>query len=287
VALNGGKSYLASRIVALMPPHLHYAEPYFGGGAVLLARNPADRRLWWGGRTSDGREPDGVSELANDLNGDLVNFYQVLRNPGRFEELRRRLELTPLAEGEWRHARDALKAGRVEDPIERAALFFVLNRQSRQGLMQDFTSPVRTRLRGGRSDPVNSWLGAVEGLEDVHRRLRDVIFVCRAALEVIRSEDKPATLFYCDPPYLHETRSATDAYGRFEMTAAGHRELLEALAGIRGKFILSGYPSALYDGYAERYGWARHTFDVANHAAGGKTKRRMTEVCWMNFRNHP
>jgi DNA adenine methylase len=91
---HGGKHYLARWIIGLMPPHLHYVEPYFGGGQVLFARDPADRRLWWDGPTSDHRRADGVSEIVNDLHGDLMNFYRVLKDPGLFGLLKHRLELT-------------------------------------------------------------------------------------------------------------------------------------------------------------------------------------------------
>src|SRR5262245_593291 len=66
---HGGKHYLAERIVAMMSPHLHYVEPFFGSGQVLFRRDPYDRRLWWKGKTSDGRQPAGVSEVVNDLDG--------------------------------------------------------------------------------------------------------------------------------------------------------------------------------------------------------------------------
>jgi DNA adenine methylase len=278
---HGGKHYLAGRIVELMPPHLHYVEPYAGGLAVLLKRDPTDRRLWWPGMTSDGRKPDGVSEVVNDLNSDLMNFYAILRDPVLFEQLRRCLHLTLHAEREWENARDVLERGGVAGPVERAAAMFVFNRQSRQGLMKDFVTPVRTRLRGGRSDPVNAWWNAVDGLEAVHRRLQNVLVLNRPALDVIRSEDTPATLFYLDPPYLQETRAAKDAYGRYEMTEADHRALLRVLLGVKGKVMLSGYPSPLYDSVLA--GWTRHTFDLPNNAAGGATKGRETEVLWCNF----
>jgi DNA adenine methylase len=101
-----------------------------------------------------------------------------------------------------------------------------------------------------------------------------------ACTSLIRREDTPATLFYCDPPYLHETRATTDAYA-FEMTEADHAELLDVLKGCKGKVMLSGYPSALYD--ASLACWNRHAFDLPNHAAGGKSKARATEVLWCNF----
>jgi DNA adenine methylase len=99
------------------------------------------------------------------------------------------------------------------------------------------------------------------------------------ALDLIRRQDTPDTLFYCDPPYLHETRAATDAYAH-EMTEADHRALLAALLACKAKVMLSGYPSPLYDNALS--GWTRHTFDLPNNAAGGRAKSRETEVLWCN-----
>jgi DNA adenine methylase len=87
---HGGKSYLARRIVALMPRHLHYVEPYFGGGAVLLERDPNDPRLWLPGH-------QGVSEVVNDISGELMNFWDVLRSPELFPAFERRCQATPLS----------------------------------------------------------------------------------------------------------------------------------------------------------------------------------------------
>jgi DNA adenine methylase len=276
---HGGKHYLAKPIVALMVPHLHYVEPYFGGGQVLFARDPADRRLWWTGRTSDGRKADGVSELVNDLHGDLMNFYAVLKDPETFAQLRDRLDQTQNSQPEWEAARDLLAVESV-GPVERAAALFTWCRQSLSGRMTTFAPTVRTRLRGGRNDGVNGWWTAVEGLGAVHRRLQYVRVLCRPALEVIRSEDTPATLFYLDPPYLHETRTARDVYD-LEMSEADHRERLDVLRQVKGKVLLSGYPSRLYD--EALAGWTRHTFDLPNNAAGGARKDRETEVVWCNF----
>jgi hypothetical protein len=88
---HGGKHYLARRIVALMPRHLHYVEPFAGGLAVLLARDPADPRLWAG----DGSGARGVSEVANDLDGRLVNFWRVLRGEDTFARFARQMQASP------------------------------------------------------------------------------------------------------------------------------------------------------------------------------------------------
>lgn len=261
---HGGKHYLARRIVALMPAHTHYVEPFAGGLSVLLAR--------------DG---EGVSEVANDLNGELANFWRVLADPTWFAEFARVAEATPFAEDVYRRAATLDPAG-CTSAVTRAVAFFVHCRQSLAGRMAGFSGVTKTRTRRGMNNEVSAWLSAVEGLSAVHARLRRVLILSRPALDVIRGQDGPDTLFYLDPPYLHETRATTADYA-CEMSAGDHAGLLVALADVRGKFLLSGYPSRLYAEAARWYGWTRLDFDLPNHAAGGRAKRRMTERVWANF----
>jgi DNA adenine methylase len=272
---HGGKSYLARRIVALMPRHLHYVEPFAGGLAVLLARDPADRRLW----LSEASGQAGVSEVVNDLDGRLVNFWRVLRDPATFARFRRAVEAVPLARAEWEAARDHAPG---QDPVADAVAFFVRCRQSLAGRGANFTALTRRRSRRHKNGNASEWLSAVDGLPAVHERLRRVVVEHRDALDLIPREDTPETLFYLDPPYLPATRAAPTVYAH-EMTEAQHVKLLAVLKRCRGKVMLSGYRNALYD--RELAGWRRVEFDLPNHAAGGPAKRRMTECVWMNFRD--
>jgi DNA adenine methylase len=270
---HGGKHYLARRIVALMPPHRHYVEPYAGGLAVLLGRDPADPGLW----ADNGSGQRGVSEVANDLNGRLVNFWRVLRDQDTFAQFARQVQAIPLSRSEW----DAAHGHEYgESPVADAVAFFVDCRQSLAGRQRGFTAITRTRTRRGMNGNASEWLSAVDGLPAVHERLRSVVLECMPAVELIRREDTPGTLFYCDPPYLHETRATKKVYA-FEMTEAGHRELLAVVRQCKGKVMVSGYPCPLYDEALS--GWTRHTFDLPNHAAGGRSKGRETEVLWCNF----
>lgn len=261
---HGGKHYLARRLLELMPGHLHYVEPYAGGLAVLLAKSP-----------------DGVSEVVNDLDGALINFWRTLQAENTFGQFRRIVEATPFSEQEWEDARHS--GANTDCPVWWAAAFFVRVRQSMAGRATSFAPLTRNRTRRGMNEQASAWLSAVDGLPEVHARLRRVVVLNRPALDVIRSQDGANTLFYLDPPYLHETRTAPDVYGPFEMARSDHITLLEQLAGVEGKFMLSGYRSALYDNYASVYGWRRVDFDLANHAASGDEKRRMTESVWMNY----
>jgi DNA adenine methylase len=246
-----------------MPPHKHYVEPFAGGLAVLLAKNP-----------------EGVSEVVNDLNGELMNFWAVLRDLALFALFLRIVQATPVSEALWREASAALREGKETDPVRRAVAFFIVCRQSLAGRMDSFTPRSRTRTRRGMNEQASAWLTTIEGLPAVHARLQRVVVLNRPALEVIRSEDGPDTLFYIDPPYLPSSRAAPDVY-QCEMSEQDHRELLDVLKNVEGKVMLSGYPSALYDEYLAV--WTRHTFDLANHAAVGTEKRRMTELVWCKF----
>lgn len=260
---HGGKSELAKVIVGLMPPHLHYVEPYAGGLAVLLAKDPV-----------------GVSEVVNDIHRDLTNFWKVIRDEAPFARFRRAVSAVPFSEPEWRDARDRLGADPDADPVDRAVWFFVACRQSLAGRMKSFTSLTKRRVRRGMNGDASAWASAVDGLPAVHARLRRVVILDRPALEVIRQQDGPGTCFYLDPPYLASTRTAPNVYAH-EMDERDHRGLLALVPTLKGKVLLSGLASDLYD--RTLAGWTRHTFDVPNNAASGTRKRRMTEVVWCNF----
>lgn len=283
--IDGGKSYLAKPIITLMPPRcrtpnkpapddpgwLHYVEPYFGGGSVLLAN-----------------DPEGISEVANDRHKGLTNFWRVLQDTALFDRFKRIIDAMPFSKEEWEKATAicgmaAFDATTDQGKALLAANFFVHYRQSLSGRMNAFTGITRNRARRGMNAEVSAWLTCIEGLPVVHARLIRVLVLNDDALTVIRKEDGPRTLFYLDPPYLHETRATTGEYAH-EMSYQQHRELLEVLKGIKGRFLLSGYDSDLYRGYSQTVPrWNKHEFDLPNNAAGGGKKRRMVECVWCNY----
>lgn len=281
---HGGKYYLRKWIVGLMPPHLHYVEPFFGGGGILLARDP--NRDWMA--TGTKKLPSalkGSSEVVNDLHGELINFWRVLQVPADFQIFQQRMQTTPFSQAEFERAFELSRTAdfnRSATAVERAIQFFILARQSRQGLMRDFATLSRNRTRSRINEQASAWLNVVEGLPDVHQRLQSVVILNQRATDVIRKQDGPNTLFYCDPPYLHETRSTTGEYAH-EMSEAEHVELLETLSAIQGKFMLSGYPSRLYTKWEQDHNWTRHEVEIDNKAAGGKFKDKKTECLWCNY----
>jgi DNA adenine methylase len=258
---HGGKHYLAKWILDHTPAHVHYAEPFFGGGSVLLQKDPS-----------------GVSEVVNDLDSELSNFWRVLQDGDQFQEFKRRIEATPFSQVAFEESQEAV-AGSL---VDRAVAFFIVARQSRQGLCNDFATMSRTRTRRGMNEQVSSWLTAIEGLPAVHQRLKRVVIFHTEAVKFIRQQDGADTWFYCDPPYLPSTRSAPDAY-RHEMSVEDHRELLEKLSRITGKFTLSGYPNDLYDSFAIEHGWRKVTRKIDNKSSRKSVKDIKTEVLWMNY----
>lgn len=253
---------LAKWIVSLMPKHLHYVEPFFGGGSVMLYK-----------------DPQGVSEVANDVHYDLMHFWATLQNNLAFMELKRLLEATPFCQHTYETAVDWAGKG---DMIYTAASFFIRCRMSLAGRMGSFAPLSKSRTRRGMNEQASAWWTTIEGLPEVYERLKRVVITNEKACKLIQREDSPTTLFYLDPPYLHETRATTGEY-EHEMKDHEHAEMLGLLAGIKGKFLLSGYHSKLYDGIAERAGWNCHEFKIVNNAAGGKKKREMVECVWTNF----
>lgn len=265
---HGGKAYLADWIISHFPPHLHYVEPFFGGGSVLFAKPPA-----W---------VEGHSEVVCDLHGELINFWQVLQSEAWFLEFQRMVEATPFSEKLFKECESW--AGDVTAPEpQRAWNFFVRCRQSMAGRFASFAPLTRNRVRRGMNEQASAWWSAVEGLPEVHARLgRVVVLQANRACHTILQQDGPNTLFYLDPPYLHATRSTTGEYAH-EMSDEEHTAFLGLLAGIKGKFILSGYPSELYSKVAKRVGWNCVSREIDNKAASGKSKAKKTECLWMNF----
>lgn len=270
---HGGKHYLAKKIVAMMPKTTQYVEPYAGGLSVLLARD----------------EPFGA-EIINDKDRHLTNFWKVLQHEHTFEKFMRVMNNTPFSEDEFRCAKsivndigwEGITEGNSEGMLLRACAFFVNCRQSLAGRMKSFGTLTKNRTRRGMNEQASAWLTAVEGLQEVHERLRGVVILNRDAIDVILQQDTDNTVFYLDPPYLPETRASKSVY-EHEMSADAHAELLGVLSNIKGKFLLSGYRSTMYDLDADEFCWNRHDFDLPNNAAGGEEKRTMTECVWTNF----
>lgn len=257
----GGKFSHLEWLLPLLPECHHYCEPFSGSAAVLLNRDPS------------------AVETYNDIDGEVVTFFRVLRD--QHEELVRAIALTPFSREEYYLA--VSDAGAEVGDVERARRFYVKARQTRTGLAQTASlgrwANCKDTSRAGMSGVVSRWLGGVEALDDIARRLLRVQIENRPALDVIALYDAPGTLFYCDPPYLHATRGDAKAYG-FEMDEDQHRQLAAALAGCRGSVAVSGYDHPLM---AELFQPGRWFKTLGADRTIHSTKDTRQEVLWTNY----
>ncbi len=213
-------------------PHLptdcgHFCDVFGGSAAILINRDPVP------------------VETYNDLDSELVNFFRILRNSPA--ELTRAVSLTPFSREEL-----ALACTPSEGlpNLERARRFYVRARQTRTGLAQTSSEGRWAHCvltsRAGMAGAVSRWLGSTEFLPEIAQRLLRVQIENAPAVDVVRRYDTDDTVFYVDPPYVHETRGDANAYA-FEMDDSAHEELAEVLNGARGHVVLSGYRNPLYD----------------------------------------
>jgi DNA adenine methylase len=255
----GGKFNHLDWLLPLLPAAHHYCEPFSGSAAVLLNRDPSP------------------VETYNDIDGEVANFFRVLRDNG--PELERAIALTPFSREEFHRAITGSIHG-ISD-LERARRFYIRARQTRTGLAQTATlgrwANCKDTSRAGMSGVVSRWLGGVEALPDIGTRLLRVQIENRPAVDVVRLYDGKDTLFYCDPPYLHDTRGDSSAYG-FEMEEGDHIDLSVALRNCKGKVAISGYRNGLMDSLYK--GWRR--FDAPAKQCHSIKKIRQ-ECLWMNY----
>lgn len=256
----GGKFSHLDWLLPLLPDCVHYCEPFSGSGAVLLNREPS------------------LVETYNDIDGEAVNFFRVLREEK--ENLIEKIALTPFSREEFKIACEL-------DPnltaVERARRFYVRARQVRTGLAQTASlgrwANCKNTSRSGMSGVVSRWLGGVVQLDFIAERLLRVQIENRPAIEVIKLYDSSDTFFYCDPPYIHDTRGDTSSYG-FEMDDNQHRELAKILNAIEGKAAISNYDCGLMDELFPKAKWKKiYSPEKTIHS----TKDKRQEVLWVNY----
>lgn len=220
----GSKIGLSKIIIDLMPTHKCYVEVFGGSGAVLF------------------NKPRSEIEVYNDLSGDIVNFFKVLRdNPDALQE---RLENTPYARKTWEEARDMIRNQTYKNEVDWAWAVFVAHNQSMGGVITD--------KRGGWGfgrvrNPTPDFTGRLDQVAYFKERLRGVLIEALDFREVFDKYDAPETVFYLDPPYVPETRAVgTRVAYHEEMSELDHIDFVNRVLTLRGKVIISGYDHEVY-----------------------------------------
>lgn len=256
VRYHGGKWKLAPWIISHFPEHRVYTEAFGGGGSVLL------------------RKPRSYAEVYNDLDGEIVNLFRVVRDHG--EELRRRVELTPFARDEFDGSYES-----ADDHVEQARRTLVRAGMSYASTGASSRWKTGFRWDAGRqgSTAAMDWVRAADNLEAVIERLRGVTIENVDGLEILKRYDNPTTLHYVDPPYVSITRTHHQGKGGYkhEYTDGDHEKLAETLHSLKGAVVLSGYHSDLYDHLFSD--WERVEVQTTAASSSGAIPR--TEVLWM------
>jgi DNA adenine methylase len=247
----GGKWNAAPWILSQFPDHGIFVE-VFGGAASLMLRKPPAR-----------------NDVLNDLDDEIYNLYWVMRN--QFKALERKLQFTPFARKEFELAYQHSRS-----PVERArrtiikSYFGVGDSTFFEGNGFRWSKKVNTSVP-------RAWANWVDQVHEIHERLRTVQIENMDWRKVLERFDSPETLFYLDPPYIHDTRSHKRGY-RLEFTDENHKDLLDGLQDIQGMAIVSCYAHPIYDELRFR-GWQSKTekFNTLN----GKMK---SETIFINQR---
>ncbi len=257
---HGGKWRIATRIIPHFPAHRIYVEPYCGACGVLMKKERS------------------FAEVINDLDGEVVNVFRVMRDPETAQSLRRLIELTP-----WSREEFELAYEYSPDAIERARRmivrgFMAFGSTSRRLNRTGFRAKAYRQNQTGPAD----WRTYPEEIALFCDRLRGVTIENRDAIGVIGQQDTEDTLFYIDPPYVHSTRTSLERKGgsndagyAHELSDEDHRKLAELLRSVQGMVVISGYPSKLYEQLYRD--WHRVTFEA--RADGAQLR---TECLWIS-----
>lgn len=245
---------MAEWIISYFPAHGLYVEPFGGAGSVLM------------------QKPRAQGEIYNDLDGDIVNVFRVLRNAEQAKELERLCRLTPFAYEEYQNAYE-----NSDDPVERARRVIF---RSFASIGSDGVSRRNSGFRGLKNNETSAtaaqeWSRWPDAIGCFVKRLQNVMIEHRDAMRLLDMYDRPETLFYVDPPYVMSTRSKSSVLYSNELTDDEHVKLAERLTTLVGMVVLSGYSSPLYDQlYA---GWRK----VSKKATAQNGKGR-TECLWLS-----
>lgn len=254
----GSKAQQLSKILPCLPQMPKYVEPFGGSAVVMLNR------------------PTAPLEVYNDIYGEVVNLFRVLRDNG--DKLIDLLALTPYSREEYI---ESFSVNTTDSDVERARKFYIRIGQSFSGAGKSKGQWSRDRtISVGMARRIRTYLARVEGLEEIVQRLRYVQIENNDALDVFRFYDSTETLTYLDPPYMTTTRIAKSIYNH-EISEAYHIRLLELLTRAKGSVAISGYQNDLYESYLKSF--HLYTWDTRSSSASGKGLVSREECLWANY----
>jgi DNA adenine methylase len=251
ITYYGGKQTMLKYLLDLIPQHRLYCEPFFGGGALFFAK------------------PKAEVEVINDVNGEVINFFKVLKT--KFSELQKEVQSTLHSRELYKKALEIYRHPKKHSDVQRAWALWTTTNQGFAGMIGSWgfgkTNSKEKAVAQKRDDFINAY----------EHRLRTVQVENNDALKVIARCNEKDAFLYCDPPYIGSDQGHYSGY-----TEAQYRALLNVLAKYKGKFLLSSYPSKILNQYIRKYGWK--TKKVEKYVAVTKlTDKKKTEVLVFNY----
>lgn len=256
ITYYGGKLNLVKEILPLIPKHRVYIEPFFGGGAIFFAKSPAE------------------ASVINDTNSMVVNFFEVAKSD--FDNLKKKIEATMFSRATYTVALAIYRMPHLFNKLQQAWAFYV-------GTNMGFSCQIGSWGYDKYSKKVKAFRNKklLFDQDMVDRLDNNVQIENLDALKVIANRDAPDVFFYIDPPYIGTNQGHYGGY-----TKEDYIELLKTLSKLRGKFLLSSFPSDLLELYTKEFGWHTKTFDKplsARKAQDNKPRGRKTEVLTANY----
>jgi len=210
----GGKSNSIKKILPLMPEHKTYVEPFFGGGWIYFAKEPCK------------------IEVINDINSDLVNFFEVLRT--QYDDFIHRFDYVVKSKELFLEYRNTM-SDKSLSKLERAFRFYYVNQNAFGGLIRYNQKGNCNSPFGGNPDykHTNGNMWDFNKLEIVHERIKKTFIENDTYENIIKKYNRDYTLFFLDPPYICKDGKYN---GKNDFDYNG---LLEQCRNIKGKFILT------------------------------------------------
>lgn len=251
ITYYGGKQTLLKYLLPLIPQHRLYCEPFFGGGAVFFAK------------------PKSEVEVINDINNEVINFFKVIKT--KFPELQKEIQSTLHSRELYKRAMEVYNNPTKYSDVKRAWALWTATNQGFAGMIGSWGF--------GKDDSKEAALANKRDAftKEYEQRLTKVQVENNSAIKVINRCDDKETFIYADPPYIGSDQGHYKGYSEDD-----YRELLNALSKVKGKFLLSSYPSKILTTYINKYKWKvqKVTKSVAVTKHTDKVK---TEMIVMNY----
>ncbi len=254
ITYYGGKQKLVGTILPLFPEHILYNEPFAGGAALFFAKDPSE------------------VEVLNDRNKELINLYKVIQQD--FVSLQKEINITLHSRQLFRDASVIYNSPHMFSELKRAWAVWVLASQGFASIIDGSWGYDKAKNTTTKKI-INK---GVQFTEEYAIRLQNVQLETADAVYIIQSRDHAKAFHYCDPPYVG---SDCGHYGGY--TIHDFERLLETLAGVKGKFLLSSYPSELLDRYMKKYKWQQKRVEQTVSVNKGYRGKKKIECITANY----